>query len=351
VAPGDQFITTIAYYNSQNHRVDEVDLWIKYNPKQVEPVWADTSKLTDLHAGPIESRIWADLGYLHLATKLASPPKGFTAELADIHWKALTPTLESRIELAGPEGKVAAIREAGANLVEGKNGACSQKVCATIAITPLDWEEPGMRTSDQVDNMMVAAPLGKAERLRLALVSPRREVSTGEVATADVMLLNPSALALDELKMRIRFNPDEVTILDADQDNFIADGLNIYDGNFHQQFPFDGHIRNQVDLDHGVIDYQVCSVMGPRVFPTGTFARIVYRMKRSAGKAAFWFEAEDPQLRVRQTDVTARGRSLLGDDTATATQALHGMEIAVKPLDLKTLDGKLKTLETAAKVK
>jgi hypothetical protein len=149
-----------------------------------------------------------------------------------------------------------------------------------------------------------------------------------------VVLINPSREAFDGLKFRIRFDPTAVKILDADVDNYIKEGVNIFDGDFHKSFPFEYHGVNRVYMEEGIIDYQVGRTMGPAVYPSGTVARIVYRMERRAGKACFWFEQVDPITGALVTDVSNRGRSLLGDSPATAGEALHGAEIAVRPLNL-----------------
>jgi hypothetical protein len=323
VSPGDHFITTLIYYNKSFSTLSDVDVWIHYNPSLVKPAWIDTQKLQPYVKDGIDARFWADRGYIHVGAKFGTAPKGIAVELADIHWRAVSAGLGSRIELAGPAGCEVAVRDGEKNLIGGKTIEDAQKVSVSVNVTPLDWDEPGLRTVEHVDNMMAPPPLDKASRLRLAILAPQGEVATGQVATANVALINPKGLRFDDLQMRIRFDPADVEILDADEDNFISDGLNIFDGDFLDKFPFDGHLANLVEPERGVIDYHVASVMGPKVFPTGIFARIVYRMKRDSGKAAFWFEVEDPDLRVRSTDVTAYGRSLLGSSPLVAQQALQ----------------------------
>lgn len=349
VAPGDRFMTTISYYNSSRHDLNGYDIWLHYNPALMEPIWADTHQTLPYAAGEIESHVWPQRGYIQLRAKLTKTPKGQIVEFADLHWRAKTAALGARIELAAPAGSTVAVFQGKANLVSGNNQRNGQKVNADINIIPLDWDEPGLRTAEQADKLVPLPPMGKMDRLRLAIVSPQAEVATGQVAVADVVLLNPKGLSFDSLKMCIRYDPAEVTILDADQDNFIADGLNIFDGDFHDKFPFDGQIRNQVDPERGTIEYEVGSVMGPKVFPSGVFARIVYRMNSLAGKASFLFQAEDPLLKIRTTDVTAYGTSMLGTNTAIALDALHGAEIAVMPLDLTPERKKASTTAMARK--
>lgn len=334
VQPGDNFITSIAFYNQSFSQLSDIDIWVHYNPAMVQPVWVDSEKLRPVMKDPVQARVWADRGYIHLKGTFTTAPKGISVELADLHWKALAPTLGGRIELAGPEGQEVAVRADGKNLVGGKTLEESQKVGFSLNITPESWEEPGLRTVAQVDDLAPAAPMDDASRVRLAILSPKASIGAGQTGVANLALINPKGLAFDDLKLRIRFDPEAVTILDADEGNFIGDGLNIFDGDFHEKFPFDGHVRNLVDPDRGVIEYEVGSVMGPKAFPTGVFARIAYRAKRDTGKAAFWLEAEDPMLKVRATDVTAYGRSLLGSTAAVAQEVMYGVNVAITPLEL-----------------
>jgi len=332
---GDRFTTTLCFFNSAKHKIDEVNLWIHYDPARIEPGWINAGALEKLSGEAPQVKAWRERGYIQIQAKLKHPIHGITTDLLKVHWQATTaaiaPTL---IELSPPPGEEVAVLEGSKNLVATTGLGNTARVSARLTINPPGNAAPGLVLANAVSQALSPPPTSLKERLRLALVTSNRIVGTGEEATADVVLLNPSALVFDDLRFRIRFDPHAVKILDSDEDNYISSGVNIYDGGFHDQYPFDVHLANNVDSQHGVIDYHVATSEQARAFPSGTLARIVYKMKSQAGRAAFWFEQVDPATHERVTNVTSAGRSLLGDSPATAADALHGMEVLVRPLAL-----------------
>src|SRR4029077_12270774 len=104
-------------------------------------------------------------------------------------------------------------------------------------------------------------------------------IAPGETSTLDVALINPNLVEFDSLKFRLHFDPEIVEVLDADENNYITQGINIYDGGFHGTMAFDRHSANQVDPLRGTIDYNVGNLTGTYPYPSGTLARVVFRMK------------------------------------------------------------------------
>ena len=350
VEPGDQFLTSLYYYNSQSHQVKEADLWVHYDPRALEPVWVDAEPLKKLCVQPLDVRVWREAGYIRLKCQLNAPLKGSVCQLADFHWRALIPMPDSPIELTAPKGETVALLAGGQNVIQTNGLGNSLRVSTVIQIKARPSKDFGLRMASEVGDALRPPPTSDMERLRLAIDPKESTVSSGEVATADVRLINPTHQAFDELKFRIRFDPTAVKILDADDDNYINGGTNIFDGDFHKQYPFGIHIANNVDQEAGLIDYHVASNTGPMVYPSGTVARIAYRMTREAGTAVFWFEPVDPFTETRMTDVSFQGRSLLGESVGLAREALHGAEIAVRPMDLSQPGGETAVAPPAVKL-
>ena len=332
VLPGDRFTSKLIYYNSRDHRVDEVELWVQYNPEIVDPQWVDIQPIERHTSETLTLRQWRDQGFIQIGGRLTKPMDDIVNDLATIHWVALTSSPRTRIELAAPPGTQVALMEDGKNVIETTGVGNTGRVAMDVRIVPDDAEGiRGMRLIDQTREAMTPL-MDPMTRVRLAIVPPEPFAGTDEVATADIVLINPSDEPFDELQFRIRYDPTAVKILDADVDNYIAAGVNIFDGDFHRTFPFDYHVRNEVDPRRGVIAYHVGSTSGPVTYSGGTVARIVYRMLRQAGNTVFWFDRADPLTGGIATDVSSRGRSLLGDTDDDARQALHGARVTVRPL-------------------
>ena len=280
-------------------------------------------------------RLWRKEGWIRICGKLKEPFEEKTNSLFVIHWRALTSTLDTRIEPAAPEGNQVLLLEQGRNVIQTTGVGNQGRVSLQVRITEPGTEIPGMRTMDQARADMGAVQMDPLTRVRLAILTPEPFVSTDEVAIADVVLINPAEQPFDELKFQIRYDPTAVQILDADADNYITTGLNIFDGDFHSVYPFDYHSRNEVDPRRGVITYHMGSTVGASTYPSGTLARIVYRMRRQAGMTSLWFERVDPMTGEIVTDISDRGRSLMGRTEDQAGRVLHGVEVAVRPLDLR----------------
>jgi hypothetical protein len=171
------------------------------------------------------------------------------------------------------------------------------------------------------------------------MVSPSRFVETDGVSVVDIVLLNPAEIEFDEVKFRIRYDPRSIKILDADEGNYITEGINVFDGDFHGSYPFGIHMRNRVDPDIGLIEYHMVSSDGPREYPSGTLARIVFRMRRQAGRTTLRFERLDPLSGQYGTDVAWQGQTLLSiKEGQTAQSAMHGVELDVRPVEFAKVD-------------
>ena len=327
VREGEEFATTIEFYNTDEVDVTAVDIWISYRPGVVEPVWIDLEPLEGHLGGPLEPRVWRDQGFIRLQAELTEPLTQAVEAIARIHWRAVTPTPGTRIELTAPVGEDVAVWTGQTNLVEPSNIGNEARVSADVVIQPLRMVDDVRRSLGVADEL---AP----SRVRLAIVPNKDMVAPGEVSTADIVLINPDNEPIDHLKLRLRYDPRSVKILDADYNNYITAGINIFDGDFHGQFLFDLQIANNVDPRFGVIRYEMATQSAETVYPSGTLARIVFRMQREAGTVSFWFERVDPALGVVATDVSLQGRSLLARTDEAAMEALHGARIQVEPLDL-----------------
>ena len=327
---GDRFSSTLKYFNRLNDRVDRIDLWLRFDPAVIEPVWVDLGHLEPLVSGPLTAEVYAEEGLLHLAADVAGTLGGGIIPLAEIHWQASKAITQTRVEAVPVPGRPSGLFAEGRNvlvdrLFEGLNNV-SLRIEIRTGTAEDDEASTLLGTLAGASADIVEALPPDLERLRLAVIPREPSLAPGHIGVADIVVLNPGGLSFDELRLRLRYDPSAVTILDADEDNYISLGLNIFDGDFHETFPFDFHGRNIVDPDRGLIEYHVRRQSGPLAYPGGTVARIVFRMLAPAGEARFWFETTDAITGLRTTDVSANGRSLLGPNDR-APEALHAAVI------------------------
>jgi hypothetical protein len=329
---GDRFQVSLSYFNRSRDDADRINVWLHYDPELLEPVWVDTEPLLALTPTLPAVKVWRKEGYVHLTTPVSQPFEGGIIPLMTTYWRTLAPTLGTKISIRTPaEQEESGVFAGDENLIYTSTLDSLFGVSMIVRVAPDVEDSYQMNEVDELREAMTAEPDDSVDRLRLALVTPGPYIESGEVGVADVVLINPSELPFDQLRFRIRYQPEMVKILDADADNYITSGINIFDGDFHPYFPFDFHGANEVDPERGVITYHMGAVGGSFAFPSGTVARIVYRMLRDAGKVSFWFEISDPLTGRRVTDVSADGLSLLGSDV-DAQKALHGVQVSVQPM-------------------
>ena len=144
----------------------------------------------------------------------------------------------------------------------------------------------------------------------LRLVTPRREIVVGEDFEAHVVLDNPDADAFDQISLLIAYNPNVLAAVDSDSNNAIAKGVNIHDGSYRKDFPFDYAVGNTVDTEKGLIDYRMRAYRRP-LRAEGTLASIRFKALKTTKKTSLRLlvdlESQEPTtgLFYRLKDVLA----------------------------------------------
>ena len=328
---GRRFATPLFFYNVSESPIDRFDLWIRYDPELLDPVWIDFTAIKPLLDGDIQPQVWRERGFIRLEGKFASPVTRLIQPLATFNWQAgETPTV-TEVVIEAPPGEEFGIFEGSINRLQLSQVGNRGVVPLQVRIISGEEADEYFRFVGPGEDPLAPA-IRRNRGVHLTLVAARDRVLPGEVSTVDIVVVNPDLVPFDQLRVRLRFDPESVQILDADEENYITQGINIYDGAFHDTMPFEVHLKNEVDPRLGVIDYVVGSSVGVRPYPSRPVARIVYRMKREAGSAFFWFEGVDPLSGALLSDVLARGRSVLGSDSDRPTEGLHNVVIRVAPL-------------------
>jgi len=99
------------------------------------------------------------------------------------------------------------------------------------------------------------------------------QVKVGERFDVLVHLDNPDRVPFDAVALYLRYDPRALRVVDVDEDNWITDGINIGDGEFHDDFQFEYCRANEVNTERGEILYAMES-FGEPVSANGPFARI-----------------------------------------------------------------------------
>jgi len=157
------------------------------------------------------------------------------------------------------------------------------------------------------------AGTGQAARggIRLRLVANKARIPANEDFYVGVWFDNPRLLDVSKVAFKIRFDPRVLEVVDDDTDNWITRDVNIADGDFHDQFPFDIHLENAASNDSGLISYAMACTQRRALPQQGYIARVRFRPRAlaEATPIAFVLGPDDDQMR---TQVRFLGDELLG---------------------------------------
>ena len=145
----------------------------------------------------------------------------------------------------------------------------------------------------------------------LRLLSGADQVRVGEQFDVFVLLNNPDQVAFDEISLYLRYDARVLRVVDTDDNNWITEGVNISDGEYHDAFPLEYCKANRVDVHSGEITYAMKS-FGEPINGSGTIARIRFEAVRAVETTYVLFGFNLPNrfpttgLFRRQQDVLAK---------------------------------------------
>lgn len=122
---------------------------------------------------------------------------------------------------------------------------------------------------------------------------------------------NPNRVEFDEVTLVLGYNPRYLKPIDHDKGNYISKGVNLFDGDYHETFPFNHHRRNEVDMQRGVILYQM-GALRMALNSSGVLGLIRFRALAPSGE-------QGTRLKVGfvkgwlESGLTRHGRDVLGD--------------------------------------
>lgn len=313
--PGSSFTLELVLTNRSKMPAEGFDItlgfdtqWIEFLDYSAEPI--------GFYLGDAEERLRfeEEKGRLHFSSLFRYLLGDEQAVLLKLHFQAADYAGKSRIRfLFPPEGETA-VYAGGENILgaeaQGLRGVLPAHVFITTATdneflpfadaaapTTDSWTPPvnlqvakaDHTSTDTLQQFWFRIPPDARPEARtwLSLQGPlKNNLQRGDTFWVDLVLHNQELAPIDSIGARIEFDPAVLEVLDTDQDNWIQRGVNIWDGGFHEAYPFDFHRANKVNNSRGVIRYHAGRQNGVWTFPTGVFARIRFRAKEPAAASA-----------------------------------------------------------------
>jgi len=313
VAVGEEFDTRVALSNPAGKEFQAIKAVIRYDPTVVEPVYLKDDKIRPLVEGEAESVVYADLGVLIYQARLRSTLAGQAVEFFTVRWKTLAVSAGTELNFVSQgEERTALLDKSnstilGGSVTEGLLGMALQVFSPEqLADGPPIGEE-----------LFAGSTVGQARDggVRLRLIANNQAIAANEDFYVGVWFENPKRVDVSNISLKIRFDPNVLEVVDDDTDNWITTGVNIFDGDYHDQFPFDIHLENSVANDLGLISYAMACTQRRALPQRGYVARIRFRPKTVAAntRIEFVFQPLDDPLR---TQVSFLGSDVLGSPTS-----------------------------------
>lgn len=341
VRQGDIFATRVIFRDGRQEPFDTMDIAIKYDPSIVRPIGLDDSELQPLLDGSAMARTDPKRGIVAYHARLAKPSANEMVNLFKVAWEALAPTDRSTIAFLN-DGDFP-------TRVLGKDRDLLQPVEDDAAVETLDFSEnAGLvgadlsvvaadrgEGGDESATPMAGAALaheisqGTAEGgITVALRPGKTAVAVGEEFDVSIDYTNPKMVEVDMFRLRIRFDPQVLQVVDSDEDNNITKGVNIHDGKSRDALPFDFHIRNAVYNKTGEIDYE--NGFRQRTVPPGrgTVATIRFKAVAPVESTDIRFDFSENEKKTA-TSVSFLGFNLIGKPGAREA-ALANTAVSVR---------------------
>ncbi len=309
---GEKFNTSVRLSNPKSRGFTRMFLALQYNPEVLLPLEVNDLALQADMRAPAKAYIYENRGLLTYEAEFASELALRKQNLLTVKWRALAPALYSAITFSSFDQRDTTLAHGEENILGDPgilgDGTIEASVCV---LPPSPEDETEILTGTTMTEYTGPVTIGG---VKLALRSETQKVRLGEEFLVDIDFENTRQTVVDIIHVIVRFDPRVLQVVDYDEENWITRGVNVYDGPYHEKFPFDRHIKNLASNAEGEIDYYMGISESQLLADRGTLATIVFRAIRPAVNTSISFFTP-PRLHARGTRVTCMGINVLGDLT------------------------------------
>lgn len=319
---GSKFATRTVFRNARKSEFKSVDASLKYDPQIIEPIGIDDSMNEKLLAKLSLAKVDQRKGILAYHADYKDSPPGEQFVVFRVEWKAVSPASNTGISFLNTEDFPSRILKEGVNVLQPTDEASEAVVSdmagllgATVSVTPdaatagaIDEAQGSITGIQLAHNISQGTAKGG---INLSLRPRQNQITVGQEFLVDVVYSNPMHADLDMVKLDIRFDPKVLQVVDYDNNGWITRGLNIFDGDYHDDFPFDFHVKNIAYNNSGQILYEMGLSTRVRVPTSGVLATIRFKAvaPASSTEIAFRLDEEDTS---QQTAISFLGFNLIG---------------------------------------
>ncbi len=309
---GEEFNTGVRLSNPKSRGFTRMFLALQYNPEVLLPLEVNDMALQADMRAPAKAYVYESSGLLTYEVEFASELALHKQNLLTVKWRALAPARYSAITFSSFDQRDTTLAHRGEDILGDPGILGDGTIEASVRVLPLSPEdETEILTGATITDYTGPVTIGG---VKLALRSETKKVRLGEEFLVDIDFENTQQTMVDMIRVIVRFDPRVLQVVDYDEENWITRGVNIYDGLYHEKFPFDRHIRNLASNAEGEIEYYMGISESQFLADRATLATIVFRAIRPVANTSISFFTP-PRLHARGTRVTCMGINVLGDFT------------------------------------
>jgi hypothetical protein len=343
---GQPIVTRIVFRNGQQANFNSIELSLRYDPKVLQLEGVDDNGISALLKEPAVAKADTNRGIFYYHANFAEPRKDDFFVVCKLQWKALAPTEHTSLDFVNTADLPTRVLDGEKNLLLPQSGADDAQesdelepsprrglLGADIAVAPTpellqkmqDEEAPltGAVLARQISDGIAVGGI------TLALRPRRSSVKVGDEFLVDVVYENPNRVEVDSMKVTITFDPAALEVVDYDDDGWITKGINAYDAPYHEDLPFDFHIRNVAYNQLGKLQYQMGFASRTRIPASGTLFTVKFRALAPSPATDIGFEFDEAQ-KSAPTSISFLGFNLIGSPKDRTT-SLHKATIHIEP--------------------
>lgn len=327
---GERFQTEVVA-ETKDGEIDEISFLIKYPRHILNPLALNHAQLDPYVEGEIEYDFKPNEGLIYLHAHLKEPRKFIRKPIAAIIWEAIETTDGAVISYEFGEDRTTGLYLKTSNLLGTLPGAQDGVIRTTVQVVGPKTRATVRKLPD--NGFLIGSesinprPHLVNEPMELQLRAEKTNVKAGEIFDVHVNLDNPEEQLIDRIRLYLQFDPEKVQVVDHDAGNVIKRGINIHDGGFYKDFPFDFYRYNSVDNENGIINYEV-SASNSTVRGNGQLATIRLKALQEVDRTELVLVQNAAGMKPT-TDVTFLSRTRLAIEPDETAMPLDGVAFRV----------------------
>ncbi|MCC6545949.1 hypothetical protein IT570_02180 [Candidatus Sumerlaeota bacterium] len=268
VREGETFVSEVMLFNIDQNPIDRIRLSLRYDKRFITPEKIfDTALKPYIQGDPVFTVNQRD-SLLNYDAKLKRPLDAPQMALLKVLWKADRQTAFTGLDfqfsaLEKDDDEHTAIYVRNENILGTRDDAMDGVLSGGLMIEGPKNAKKVMQGKEEELKQIYLGDVANDSKVGLVLTKPGSgAIQVGDEFVVKVKLDNPSGAQVDALNFTILFDPKVLRVVDKDKFNYITTGINVHDGPYHYNFPWDMHIENDVRNESGLVSYAMALANG-----------------------------------------------------------------------------------------